>query len=297
MTPETGFDVLVVCTSTEAQANFWQQRLSATRGEIAPKDCIICAVFEDWEAGGAGNGLGTLYAFQKAQAKAKAEFGIDLEKGMLDGSFSVGMYHTAGKGTRLAPIPGAENNNKPGVKLPGTVKAGGEALPLTILEAVIKQTGSYAPSRKGRLSVFWGDQVFVPSVEVDYDGSKYHADILACMGPMPSKQVWEEKGYSSYGLIAMGATGEGAQVEKVDFDTARTLLSGLGEVPPSFSAHSPLTPLSHSPLTPLSHSPLTLPPPPPHLPLHRSLPSAPPSAHSPSPPSSSPVYPMSLHPS
>jgi len=27
---------------------------------------------------------------------------------------SVAIYHTAGKGTRLAPLPGAENNNKPG---------------------------------------------------------------------------------------------------------------------------------------------------------------------------------------
>jgi hypothetical protein len=162
MTPETGFDVLIVCTSTEAQAEFWQKRLTATRGEIAPKNCIVCAVFEDWNAGGAGNGLGTLYAFKKAQAKAKAEFGIDLEKGLNDGSFSIGMYHTAGKGTRLAPIPGAENNNKPGVKLPGIVKAGGQILPLTILEGVIKQTGSYAPSRKGRLSVFWVGQFAIP---------------------------------------------------------------------------------------------------------------------------------------
>jgi hypothetical protein len=67
-------------------------------------------------------------------------------------------------------------------------------------------------------------------VNVAYDGSKYHADILACMGPMPTKEVWIEKGYSDYGLIAMGKTGEGAQVEKVDFDTATKLLSGLGEV-------------------------------------------------------------------
>ena len=50
-----------------------------------------------------------------------------------------------GKGTRLAPLPGAENNNKPGVKLPACValKSGG-ARPITILEAVIKQTGAYA---------------------------------------------------------------------------------------------------------------------------------------------------------
>ena len=34
---------------------------------------------------------------------------------------TVAIYHTAGKGTRLAPLPGAENNNKPGVKLPSLV--------------------------------------------------------------------------------------------------------------------------------------------------------------------------------
>jgi hypothetical protein len=45
------------------------------------------------------------------------------------------------------------------VKLPSTVSVGGASVPLTILEAVLKQTGVYAPSRKGRLSVFWGDQV------------------------------------------------------------------------------------------------------------------------------------------
>ena len=150
-----GFDVIIVCTSTEAQANFWQGRLMATRGSVSPQECVICAVYEDWAAGGAGNGLGTLYAFQKAQAKALADFNVDLTAKLADGSFSIGMYHTAGKGTRLAPIPGAENNNKPGVKLPGIVKSGEKDLPLTILEAVVKQTGTYAPSRKGRLSVFW----------------------------------------------------------------------------------------------------------------------------------------------
>lgn len=71
----------------------------------------------------------------------------------------MGLYHTAGKGTRLAPMPGSENNNKPGVKLAVTVDIDGKPSPLTILESVIKQTGVYGKSRKGRLSVFWGDQV------------------------------------------------------------------------------------------------------------------------------------------
>lgn len=72
---------------------------------------------------------------------------------------SVGLYHTAGKGTRLAPMPGSENNNKPGVKLAVTADINGKPCPLTILESVVKQTGVYGKSRKGRLSVFWGDQV------------------------------------------------------------------------------------------------------------------------------------------
>jgi len=247
-----GFDVVIVCTSTPNQASYWQERLTATLGNIAPKNCKICAVDEDWAAGGAGNGLGTLYAFQKASKLAQDRYGINILAGMHSGKLSVGMYHTAGKGTRLAPIPGAENNNKPGVKLPSVVRTtAGEELPMTILEGVVKQTGVYASSRKGRLSVFWGDQVFIPSALTSYT-PKHHADILAQMGPMPSQQQWEEKGYSNYGLIAMGAGGEGAQVEKVSFEQATTLLQGLGkveEVGPSLGSFSVSHDLLNSLLT------------------------------------------------
>lgn len=53
-----------------------------------------------------------------------ARYGKDIAEQLKAGTISVGLYHTAGKGTRLAPLPGAENNNKPGVKLPITVKIG-----------------------------------------------------------------------------------------------------------------------------------------------------------------------------
>jgi hypothetical protein len=33
----------------------------------------------------------------------------------MGGKVSAALYHTAGKGTRLAPLPASENNNKPGV--------------------------------------------------------------------------------------------------------------------------------------------------------------------------------------
>ena len=99
------------------------------------------------------------------------------------------IYHTAGKGTRLAPLPGAENNNKPGVKLPSLLTVGGEDVPITVLECVMRQTSSYAAVRKGRCSVFWGDQIFVPSVGIQ--PSEHPADILAALRPMPTKAEWE----------------------------------------------------------------------------------------------------------
>ena len=144
-----GFDVVVVCTSNAAQEGYWQERLEATRGQAAKKDAVIVAVHEDWGADGAGNGLGTLYAYAKARAKAMTDSGSDLDAVLRNGG-TVGIYHTAGKGTRLAPLPGAENNNKPGVKLPSLVTtAPGVTAELTILEAVVRQTGCYAPKPPG----------------------------------------------------------------------------------------------------------------------------------------------------
>jgi hypothetical protein len=159
---------------------------------------------------------------------AKEEYNVDLNSELSAGKISIGLYHTAGKGTRLAPLPGAENNNKPGVKIPSNVTLAGKSVPVTILESVIKQTGSYAPSRKGRLSVFWGDQVFIPTASCT-EPPKYHADILCSLGPMMSESEWREKGMDKYGLIAQSAHGA-AQVEKVDHSTAVELLANLGEI-------------------------------------------------------------------
>jgi len=224
MTHQNGFDVVIVCTNTENMASYWQTRLEKGRGVVIPENAMVLSVNEDWP-GGAGNGLGTLYAWKKACALA-ATMGTDLPKILAAKEVSCAMFHTAGKGTRLAPLPGSENNNKPGVKLPVTVA---EGQPVSILESVIQQTGIYAASRKGRLSVFWGDQVFIPSVAPEYT-PLHHIDILCTLGPMPSAEAWQEKGLDKYGLIAVGTSGESAQVEKVSHETAQRLLSSLGEV-------------------------------------------------------------------
>lgn len=227
MDGSAGFDCVVVCTSTPAQEAYWQARLEATRGQACKPDAIVVAVHEDWAADGAGNGLGTLYAFTKARKQAAAK-GHDLDDLLAKGG-SIGMYHTAGKGTRLAPLPGAENNNKPGVKLPSIVDVNGTSEELTILEAVVRQTGVYAAKRPGRLSVFWGDQIFVPSAGHNPSGA-HHADILSSQGPMPTAEEWAAKGLEKYGLIAVNGAGEATQVEKVNYETASELLSTFGTV-------------------------------------------------------------------
>eukprot|EP01063_Lacrimia_lanifica_P038017 TRINITY_DN7976_c0_g1_i1.p1 TRINITY_DN7976_c0_g1~~TRINITY_DN7976_c0_g1_i1.p1 ORF type:complete len:528 (+),score=270.41 TRINITY_DN7976_c0_g1_i1:50-1633(+) len=228
--PESGYDAVIVCCSGTIEANYWQQRLEGSKGVVLPKDALVLSVDEDWNGGGAGNGLGTLYAYKKAAAKA-LEQGVDLTAKLASGDFSVAIYHTAGKGTRLAPLPAAENNNKPGVKLPATVKlTDGKTVPITILEAVIKQTASYAACRKGRLSVYWGDQIFIPSEAPDYKPTA-HIDLLAQMlKVLPTPQVWEERGLASYGLAVMLGNGAGVQIEKVDHATATSMLSELGEI-------------------------------------------------------------------
>ena len=173
--------------------------------------------------------LGTLYAFLKASKIALEKSNINILSLLKEGTISVGLYHTAGKGTRLAPLPGAENNNKPGVKLPATIVVSGKSVSMTILEAVIKQTGCYTKSRLGRLSVFWGDQIFIPTISVEYKAS-YHVDILCTLGPMLTEKEWKEKGMDKYGLIARSLNGGAAQVEKVDHATAVKLLSSIGEI-------------------------------------------------------------------
>ncbi|KAI9910766.1 hypothetical protein PsorP6_010464 [Peronosclerospora sorghi] len=140
----------------------------ATRGSISRLRAKVIAVYEDWK-GGAGNGLGTLYAYTEEVKVCTALYGINIPALFAAGSISIALYHTAGKRTRLSPLPGSENNNKSGVKLPTMLKLKKKYVPMTILEAVVKQTGVYASSRRGRLSVFWGDQVFIPSAKVKYE--------------------------------------------------------------------------------------------------------------------------------
>lgn len=205
-------DIIIVVTGSKAQEEFWQNRLSFLN-ELKTK---VLVVYEDWP-GGAGNGLGTLYGYQKAALKAQSLYAIDLLQELEKGA-SIAMYHTAGRGSRLSPLPQLEGGDKSAVQLPG-YGYGGQ--PMTILEAVVKQTSIYAKSRKGRLSVFWGDQIFIPSIPVV--PSLHSVEILALSLPALTEKMWIERHLQHYGVLCR--TAQGAKlVEKLEFTELQSLI-------------------------------------------------------------------------
>ena len=111
--------------------------------------------------------------------------------------------------------------------------ASGTYQPITVLEAVVKQTGVYAATRKGRLSVFWGDQIFVPSAPYQL-APTHHIDIMCTLlgETAPTAEEWEAQGLEKYGVIAVlkGDERNAAQVEKVSHATAVEMLQSLGDI-------------------------------------------------------------------
>lgn len=226
-----GFDVIIVSTNNSSQEEYWQKRLRSFRGVICKPNAVILAVTEDWN-GGAGNGLGTLYAYRKAQEKAQFKYHIDLIEKQKQGG-SVAIYHTAGYGKRLFPLTAAESNNKSAIKLPNR---------LSILEAVILQTNAhFSKNKAGRLSVFWGDQLFTPSKSFNYS-PEHHIDILCKTKPAPSFEEWEQQKLSDYGIL-LATESETKLFEKISFqtyqkhNTSNTLRTSFG----SFSLSAQFT--------------------------------------------------------
>lgn len=216
-----GMDVIIVSTSTPFQEEYWQNRLDTFRGILTPKNALLLAVHEDWP-GGAGNGLGSLYAYKKAALKCKELYGKDLDT-LLQNGASIAMYHTAGQGTRLAPLTISEYCNKSAVRLPGLLEKEVDSDLITVLEAVIRQTSVYAPSRKGRLSVFWGDQIFIPTT-IPKAASIAPIDILTINRKFPSEAEWNQQNLSSYGLIALGKNQRAYLLDKCDYTTISNLI-------------------------------------------------------------------------
>ena len=120
------------------------------------------------------------------------------------------------KGTRISPLPAAEVNSKPSVKLPKLIKIDGQTRPITILEAVLAETSIYAPSRADRLSVFWGDQVIINEDDIDFRG-EHQIEIFGQIVPL-SKDI------ESYGVLICDHEGDCKQREKMALDVVKKML-------------------------------------------------------------------------
>lgn len=221
-----GMDVIIISVTSTHEAIFWQKRLDEMRGQIVKRDALILTVYEDWDKG-AGNALGTLYAFQKACEISLSKYNIDLVH-LLDQEKSIAIYHTAGKGTRLSPMTGCEYNSKSRIKLVGRLFNKNSQGSITLLEAVIRQTSILAPKRKGRLSVFWGDQIFIPSD--DLKETLHEIDLLIKpIDRTPTEKEWIEKGYDKYGFVIVDEKGQMRQLEKLSYMAFSNIALAKGE--------------------------------------------------------------------
>ena len=109
------------------------------------------------------------------------------------------------------------------MQLPSQVElSDGSKVNISILEAVIKQTGIYAKSRGGRVSVYWGDQVFIPSIDASYKPIA-HADIL-CKLLVPTAEEWATEGLQNYGLIAVNDRDKPHKLKRLHMKRQRRLL-------------------------------------------------------------------------
>lgn len=212
---KNGFDIIIVVSSNN-NSKYWNWRLSKTRNQILPKKTKIICIEEDWKnKEGAGQLLGTLNAIKKSQNK------INIKKA-LKNKKSIAIYHTAGKGKRMAPLCGKEKNNKPAIKLPRPVKIDGKNNLFSILEMVIFSTQIFAKSRKGRVCVFWGDQIIIPQKNInlkkDYPieifGIKYNIKL--------TEKDWEEN-WKRYGILIPQKKETAIHREKLSYDEIKKI--------------------------------------------------------------------------
>ena len=257
-------DVVIVTSSTDAQADFWRNRLTKDgiygTGTVVKEDAVVLSVSEASWDGNAGNGLGTLNGYVQAAKKAQVfgliQSGVDVLKPKLTeqeiqqlvnafmdycNNKAVFMFHTAGNGTRTAPMPGAEVNSKPNIKLPKVIDVKGSKEPITILESVIMETNIYAPSRKDRLSVFWGDQVIINELDVNPKPS-HHVEIFGMMVPI-------DKSIEAYGVLIPGEKGDAKQREKLPAEKVRELAGGSDKAYKSIGSFSQSNPFLKMMLT------------------------------------------------
>jgi len=205
-------DVIIIVTSNERQCNEWESRIK----KAFPYVQEVIAVCEDWP-GGAGNGLGTLYAFKKAEEKINRHSLLD----MLSKGASIFLYHTAGIGKRLWPLTGVHHGDKSAIIIPSPENT-------TLLEQIIIQSSIFSKRNAGRLSVFWGDQLFIPAAPIN-EKPQSHVEIIGRRISTVDRANWERKKLKDYGLLLYNTESECVLLDKIDYDSYQQTLKRCRE--------------------------------------------------------------------
>lgn len=210
-----GFDWIIITASRDWH-EFWLARLESLRGEIIGKNTGIILQDEDWP-GGAGQLLGTLYAWEKANSELLRLRNIDLAQELKAGK-KIAIYHTTGHGKRMAPLSLSEGGEKAAIRLPRFIDVNNKKDFLTILEAVIFSSQIFAPSRGGRLTVFWGDQIVIPARGPELEG-EVCAEIFCQKHSLPKNEEEWGKEWQGYGVLILDPKRGVLQREKISWAT------------------------------------------------------------------------------
>lgn len=188
---DTTFDAIIIVCSHQKQLRLWEPIVRESLMPFLKDGGQIILLREEWN-GSAGNGLGTLNALSYLMDSLGFDL-KDFENWLLNKK--IGIYHTAGKGTRIAPLSLAEGSNKGGILLPH-----GEKGAITLLEAVVRQTAPYCQKAQQSVYVFWSDQLFFSDLNkvsfVDHEVSIYTIPV-----EINNQQDWERQNLDHYGIF------------------------------------------------------------------------------------------------
>jgi len=205
----SGFGAYIFVSSTQVNADYWQDRFEKGRGSVLPKDAIILSVSEhNWQdPKGASNGFGTFNGWKRAIKKYASMKGVTEAKAAKElmeicKKKGIVMMHMAGKATRMQTVA---MDNKSAVRLPGTVMINGKPETPTIGEAVIMNFGLNV--RPGRLTLAWGDQINIPSTDISSPNT-HLAEIFGVTVPIEGREDF----LPQKGLLA--STGRGTDVHQ-----------------------------------------------------------------------------------
>lgn len=162
-----GYDIMIISSTTEEEAEYQQQMLEKTFAGTVTKDGrrpIILSVVDSTEG---GQVIGAVYTWLQAEKKMREKH-ADLMKGCHDlvdyirkNGCKAATFHNGGKGERCSPLTQSLGNSRGAQKLVGTIlNAQGEECELDVLLGVILQCSSFAITNDGKhLDTFWTSQI------------------------------------------------------------------------------------------------------------------------------------------